>query len=636
MKRIGPILLTFCIVMGGFYSTAQEPSRNEANLNTRGTSNDDEGVPEAKHVAEIALDSGRVVTIHYSGQGKSNKSANIYYHRPIFAFVESSSPLNGYPPIVQSVVEDGATKYLGFTVIASTPEFREVCAEQVRQEDMTLRNSASEVTASSIDCRRWPLKQARIKVLDLYTKQIFAQGSTESLISKGDSWDFALAFTESGLKRFLAVASEKGRIGFVFSYTYENVTQQSASLSVRANVAIQQSLEKAFSSIKKNMDSPLFQDQYTEITSALKTDVNQTIRTTDISLLSVLSTDWVTKLFDKPTMVPIDKLENTDSEFQKQAAEYIKPLLEKETKKSEDASKDTQHTSEKTNLGAKVSIPTGTSGSTEVSASKEALNEMTKEHGVTFTQQKDTETFVPHEIKVYRLSSSWQQSTMNDFQQVFLVTGSSASYFEDSPVSPKFTSASLKSLDDLTGGLKPFSGFAPGMMVCQLSSILPPGFVWADGTSNWPNENWVPTHLRGKPVPNLSEMVIGSTTVESEVGTVFDSGAIPVPPLKQTVSSQQVDPKLYAMEFAPLAPVSQYGATYSYVVPLYLKPNPPGPTTELSGTYLAPKEVVTPVMKYEVSTQSVLLNSTAFESCQLSMPLDSQDKVMERCVGKTV
>jgi hypothetical protein len=610
MKVFGSIMLTFWMVIPGIPIFGQESPKPDTKIkHVDNASNDEEGVPEAKYIAEITLDSGRVVTIHYSGQGKSNKSANVYFHRPIFAFVQNDSPINDYPSIVQSKVEDGGMEYLRFTLMVSSPEFRQVCAEQVRQKDLTLRSKASEINASSIEVRRWPLKQAKIRVLDLYTKQILSQGVTESLISRGDSWDFTLAFTNSNLKRFLEGASQRGRIGFVFAYTFENVIQQSASLSVRANVTIQQSLQKAFSSIKKDTDAPLFQDQYTKVTSFLSTDVSQVIRTTDSSLIPLLSTDWVTKLFDKPSLVSIDNLESTDKEFQKQAAEYIKPLIEKATEKSEENSKDTHHTSDKSNVGVKVSLPTGPSGSTEVNASKEALDEMTKEHGVTFTKQKDTENFVPHEIRVYRLSSSWQQSTMEAFQQVFSVTGTSASYFEDSPVSSQFTTASLKSLGDLTGGLKPFTGFWPGMMVCQLSNVLPPGFVWADGKSQWPDENWVPLHLRGKPVPDLSAMVIGSTTVESETGTIWDGGSIHIPALRETQSSGETNPKLYAMEYKDL-PKPNSKAT-AYFLPLHTDGGSLGDLFPSAHDYLKLEEVFVPVSKYETSSPSVPLNNAS-------------------------
>lgn len=33
---------------------------------------------------------------------------------------------------------------------------------------------------------------------------------------------------------------------------------------------------------------------------------------------------------------------------------------------------------------------------------------------------------------------------------------------------------------------------------------LSSGFVWADGKTNWPNESWVPSKLKGRPVPDLN------------------------------------------------------------------------------------------------------------------------------------
>jgi hypothetical protein len=69
----------------------------------------------------------------------------------------------------------------------------------------------------------------------------------------------------------------------------------------------------------------------------------------------------------------------------------------------------------------------------------------------------------------------------------------------------------------------------------------PNGYVWADGTTNWPDEPWVPEHLRwhddpsiaverrGKPmpVPNMEDYLLAGGN-PNEVGTKWDTGKVSV------------------------------------------------------------------------------------------------------------
>jgi hypothetical protein len=59
----------------------------------------------------------------------------------------------------------------------------------------------------------------------------------------------------------------------------------------------------------------------------------------------------------------------------------------------------------------------------------------------------------------------------------------------------------------------------PGMIVAYCGQDLPRGYVWADGSTNWPNDSWVPMPLRGTPVPNLNGQFLRGTTDLTAVGT---------------------------------------------------------------------------------------------------------------------
>jgi len=77
-----------------------------------------------------------------------------------------------------------------------------------------------------------------------------------------------------------------------------------------------------------------------------------------------------------------------------------------------------------------------------------------------------------------------------------------------------------------------------GMMLPFFGKDLPQGFVWADGQTDWPDKDWVPMHLRktkdGKQekVPNMDSYLIGGTTSEDQVGTVWNEGVIKGEPIE--------------------------------------------------------------------------------------------------------
>jgi len=56
----------------------------------------------------------------------------------------------------------------------------------------------------------------------------------------------------------------------------------------------------------------------------------------------------------------------------------------------------------------------------------------------------------------------------------------------------------------------------------------PDGYVWADGKTKWPNADWVPIHLRGKPVPNMDGWLLGGTNNLGLVGIQFTNGKIEI------------------------------------------------------------------------------------------------------------
>lgn len=72
-----------------------------------------------------------------------------------------------------------------------------------------------------------------------------------------------------------------------------------------------------------------------------------------------------------------------------------------------------------------------------------------------------------------------------------------------------------------------------GMMLPYFRYTLPESgdYVWADGQTTWPKEDWVPEELRGKPVPDMREQLVGGAPSpdDKSVGKVWSEGIIPIP-----------------------------------------------------------------------------------------------------------
>jgi hypothetical protein len=76
-----------------------------------------------------------------------------------------------------------------------------------------------------------------------------------------------------------------------------------------------------------------------------------------------------------------------------------------------------------------------------------------------------------------------------------------------------------------------------GMMVPYFGSKLPEGYVWADGVKPWPDKEWVPAHLRGKPVPNMKGYLIGGAPAADKVGLTWTDGKLSVDGSSFTIPS---------------------------------------------------------------------------------------------------
>lgn len=73
-------------------------------------------------------------------------------------------------------------------------------------------------------------------------------------------------------------------------------------------------------------------------------------------------------------------------------------------------------------------------------------------------------------------------------------------------------------------------GILPGMMLPYFGAGQEPpaGYVWADGKAQWPDADWVPSHLRGHQVPAMHGHLLGSAMEATDLGSAWTNGTIAV------------------------------------------------------------------------------------------------------------
>jgi hypothetical protein len=102
-----------------------------------------------------------------------------------------------------------------------------------------------------------------------------------------------------------------------------------------------------------------------------------------------------------------------------------------------------------------------------------------------------------------------------------------------------------------------------GTMLPSFSDSPPTGFVYADGIGTWPDENWVPVHLRGKRVPDMTSKVLSGGNTK-DVGSVSDTNGFTLPNDDDAVAkarSLEQLPKARGFPNQPLLAVVSKGET---------------------------------------------------------------------------
>jgi hypothetical protein len=479
---------------------------------------------------DIRLADGPVARLDLPNQQNPIRTIEVYptesnsrvqfYHTPLLALIENPSPIAGYPKAVWAATQDSFDpdiKRLTFVVRLTTPELQATLAQLLL--NLNLINSIA-----SVVMRPWPIHEISVQLIDPNTgknKQSFGQSDTQPVVGRqGSPITISIPVHSSDLPRFLSEST--GIINapeLVWSYAFQDVQLKYASNMAKSSAAVNQVITNALAAQQKRPNDPIFQDQAQTIRQQLSNSIQQTIVTNSPDLIPVVSIDITTIL--KPDLIDLTKTINTND--QAALTGYLQPLLQKYQTSTEQREQNTHTHEHDTKVSLSPSLNIGGIGAS-FSIGDEEKDQLQNENGVTLKQSTDGQSFLPYQISVYRVAEGYQDSTTSIVRQAFVAAGFSDVTTPQGALPMTFSeSAALAS----PASSVPFAGIQLGMGFCYFGDKAPPGFVFADGSAYWPDEDWVPATLRHTRMVNMEDTVIAATNNPALAGTIAPGGSIP-------------------------------------------------------------------------------------------------------------
>jgi uncharacterized protein YukE len=496
----------------------------------------------------VALPDGREHSILLDLPSETDEKAfpGLRFHRPVFALVERDTPVEpGLPPVIDYVRRNpNGSADVRFRVMVTNPDFKKRCRDVVAEKERPLL-AAKGLTPDDIDIEPWPLLHCVVCAKDGLSDEVLGVAQTGTLSRTRSDFDFTFNLSAAELDRLTGLI-RKGELQFVYSYRYSNTIDEMAKADLTGvNNATVLATEK-LQSMQKRPDDPIFQGEANEATRYVYLSVHKRVRATNQALIPLLDqTKLYQKLFAPDGAITLAELKQGDERKAAMIAAYLKPHLERvreslgEDKKYvtiNDERRGTSVTTTPPTISAGIAVPLGPvipsisiskSLGDPVTKTDEFLKRVEQATGSTWAKDKDSETYRPHSVNTVKLLSGKDQVLVDESVAAYVSVGENTGYLEDSPVPVTLTTKTAK-LAAMVDGLGPYQGVPLGVPLPYFGATLPKGYVWADGTTTWPNAKWVPEHLRGAKVPDMREHLIGGAKDEKEVGMVFNKGQLVV------------------------------------------------------------------------------------------------------------
>jgi len=505
-------LFSAFVILNFLFSVALAKEHTSAN----------EALPRLESSAEMLMPDGRYVTIHRDAgvDGESNRA--IYFHRPIFAFKLNSSNENGHQLIWRKVTE-GEFTFFELQVFLSTPSLRQTAATAARSQDTKLSVGADQATDAAIEVKRWPIKILRMTAENVLTGEVYA--STHAPRSRRAEGDLVKVRFRIASDKYdeLITALEAGDIQFIPEYTFNNAITAFAQNSTDVSGKLVVELENSLQASMVIEGGPIFQKDRASLENTVRNIVTSTISATDASILgSVQSSDILSKLLTSETELLEDLAKNP--ELLARVDDYLRPIIREMdfSKVTTDSETDT----ESDTVTAVLKYEKVGSG-TVTAEDKRVLQ---REHKVVLTESENRKVIEPYSIDVSYIRSGWQENVVNIVFSAFIAKGRDESFFEDTPVSSEFTEETLQEVVETSSAeLSPYTAYHKGFTICSFRRDLPTGFERLDGNKKFPNETWLPAHLRGAIMPDMRDTFVRGATSSSDIASVDRDNILTIP-----------------------------------------------------------------------------------------------------------
>jgi hypothetical protein len=447
----------------------------------------------------------------------------------------------------------GDKTYLTFGVILTSRQFQEDARAFVIQNDPELRIPGGNVDVNAIRVDGWPIITLTVKVIEPVTNEILGTWISAPLQAAGPTISIPIGFDAQSLKLFQEL-SPSGDIQFAFSYTFQNVRQQYAASLTQASREINQVLQNTVQSLNKSPGDPIFESQMNAFRSTLAAKFVTDISASSAELIPLVQSQLVDHYFTTQT-VDIKNLQ--DSKLQDAIYGYLKPLLQTAAQKTTDEYKSglTQENTDNVKLGAGVKV----SGvGVNFGVDNTERDNVSQTTGTTFEWSTTDQAYEPHDIRVYKLSTITDEDTVEIVNRAFIVQGGDPSFQDDTPVRSDFTDTRINIGGNGGERFNNFDGILPGMAFCFFGKDVPSGYQAVEPDNRWADAAWMPDGLRGQPMPESQDMLIGATNQVAQIGTIWNSGNIALGALSVPSQGLMIGPHSGSPNFAPAAP--GYGA----------------------------------------------------------------------------
>lgn len=479
----------------------------------------------------------RTLGVHRVSTGGKG-ARNIYIHEPALLPITNAASPEGWPSIVDAIetqtIAGESKAYLRIRLLSSTRIIQENAENAVRSTPSEVAQIVGTaetepgMSLQDVNVIPWEMTEATLEVLSVPGNVVIAT-SEEALGDAGNSeiWHFDVPIPNDATD--LQRALETGRYSIRVSYSYlgSSPPQSAAIRSVSAS-KLQEGFDNVLTSYQLAEGDPIMQAERQDMTRDLQQAVALSIDANDIKLVELIMERQFSVLMkdlfvDQSGPMAIEDLISARS---LEAVEtYLTPMyreLENISRQYEETtiSEEDKRT---VDVGFGVNIKGVKLG---FDVKQEDIDKIEEKYGVEFKSTENTKVMIPHDISVSFFASN-QVSTLNRLAFSIQVDNAKISSYSRSEIIP----ASMVVSPDFLGGVVPdlTYGVPVGTALCSFlaSNDAPPGYQWIEESNKWPNMALFGA-LANQQMPSMSNVLVGATETESEVGDVWTNGSVTV------------------------------------------------------------------------------------------------------------